>query len=97
MEHITQTLKDQFNDPDNVTSARSAAAGRSGLADTERHVYIGKDGGGGLGSGPGISVGSAVGAATHKYPAAMQSRWWRCDFFWVRRRLERGEARPFLS
>jgi thiamine pyrophosphate-dependent acetolactate synthase large subunit-like protein len=68
MEHITQTLKDQFNDPDNVTFCTLGRGWpfqvwpiQSGMS------YLGKDGGGGLGSGPGISVGSAL-ALHHKFP-----------------------------
>jgi thiamine pyrophosphate-dependent acetolactate synthase large subunit-like protein len=61
MEHIAQTLRDQFNDPENVTFCTLGRGWpfdvwplKSGMA------YLGKDGGGGLGSGPGISVGSAL-------------------------------------
>jgi thiamine pyrophosphate-dependent acetolactate synthase large subunit-like protein len=61
MEHIAQTLRDQFNDPENVTFCTLGRGWpfeiwplQSGMS------YLGKDGGGGLGSGPGISVGSAL-------------------------------------
>jgi thiamine pyrophosphate-dependent acetolactate synthase large subunit-like protein len=61
MEHIAQTLRDQFNDPENVTFCTLGRGWplevwplQNGMA------YLGKDGGGGLGSGPGISVGSAL-------------------------------------
>jgi thiamine pyrophosphate-dependent acetolactate synthase large subunit-like protein len=61
MEHIARTLKDQFNDPENVTFCTLGRGWpfevwplQNGMA------YLGKDGGGGLGSGPGISVGSAL-------------------------------------
>ena len=68
MEHIAQTLRDQFNDPDNVTFC---TLGRGWPFDVwplqNGMAYLGKDGGGGLGSGPGISVGSAL-ALHHHYP-----------------------------
>jgi len=61
MEQIATTLRDQFNDPENVTFCTLGRGWpielwpfQSGMA------YLGKDGGGGLGSGPGLSVGSAV-------------------------------------
>ena len=61
MEHIAKTLRDQFNDPENVTFCTLGRGWpfevwplQNGMA------YLGKDGGGGLGSGPGISVGSAL-------------------------------------
>jgi thiamine pyrophosphate-dependent acetolactate synthase large subunit-like protein len=68
MESVAQTLKDQFNDPENVTFCTLGRGWpfqvwplQNGMA------YLGKDGGGGLGSGPGISIGSAL-ALHHKYP-----------------------------
>jgi thiamine pyrophosphate-dependent acetolactate synthase large subunit-like protein len=68
MEVIAQTLRDQFNDPENVTFCTLGRGWpfevwplQSGMS------YLGKDGGGGLGSGPGISVGSAL-ALHHKFP-----------------------------
>jgi thiamine pyrophosphate-dependent acetolactate synthase large subunit-like protein len=68
MEHIAQTLRDQFNDPENVTFC---TLGRGWPFDiwplTNGMSYLGKDGGGGLGSGPGISVGSAL-ALHHHHP-----------------------------
>jgi thiamine pyrophosphate-dependent acetolactate synthase large subunit-like protein len=68
MELIAQTLRDQFNDPDNVTFC---TLGRGWPFDVwplqNGMAYLGKDGGGGLGSGPGISVGSAL-ALHHHYP-----------------------------
>ena len=74
MEHIAQTLKDQFNDPENVTFC---TLGRGWPFDVwplqNGMAYLGKDGGGGLGSGPGISVGSAL-ALHHHIPAATRSR-----------------------
>ena len=58
---IAAALRAEFNDPDRVTFSllnRGWPAGiwpfRNALA------YLGKDGGGGLGSGPGLSVGAAV-------------------------------------
>ena len=56
------TLRAEFNDPENVdASARSAAAGRSTSGRSSNGLaYLGKDGGGGLGSGPGLSVGAAL-------------------------------------
>jgi thiamine pyrophosphate-dependent acetolactate synthase large subunit-like protein len=61
MDQIATTLRDQFNDPENVTFCTLGRGWpidlwpfRNGMA------YLGKDGGGGLGSGPGLSVGSAV-------------------------------------
>ena len=68
MEHIAQTLRDQFNDPENVTFC---TLGRGWPFDVwplhNGLSYLGKDGGGGLGSGPGISVGSAL-ALHHQFP-----------------------------
>jgi thiamine pyrophosphate-dependent acetolactate synthase large subunit-like protein len=61
MEHIATTLRDQFNDPENVTFC---TLGRGWPFDVwplqNGMAYLGKDGGGGLGSGPGLSVGSAL-------------------------------------
>jgi thiamine pyrophosphate-dependent acetolactate synthase large subunit-like protein len=64
LELIASALRSEFNDPDKVTFSllnRGWPADiwpfRSGLA------YLGKDGGGGLGSGPGLSVGAAVALA----------------------------------
>jgi thiamine pyrophosphate-dependent acetolactate synthase large subunit-like protein len=61
---IASALRAEFNDPDKVTFSllnRGWPADiwpfRNGLA------YLGKDGGGGLGSGPGLSVGAAVALA----------------------------------
>src|SRR5204862_420861 len=68
MEHIARTLCDQFNDPENVTFC---TLGRGWPFDVwplqNGMAYLGKDGGGGLGSGPGISVGSAL-ALNHHHP-----------------------------
>src|SRR5215471_3727526 len=68
MEHIARTLRDQFNDPENVTFC---TLGRGWPFDVwplqNGMAYLGKDGGGGLGSGPGMSVGSAL-ALHHRHP-----------------------------
>jgi thiamine pyrophosphate-dependent acetolactate synthase large subunit-like protein len=68
MDHIARTLRDQFNDPENVTFC---TLGRGWPFDVwplqNGMAYLGKDGGGGLGSGPGISVGSAL-ALNHHHP-----------------------------
>ena len=64
MEQVAGALRDQFNDPENVTFCTLGRGWpfdvwplQSGMA------YLGKDGGGGLGSGPGLSVGSALALA----------------------------------
>ncbi len=61
MAQIATALRSEFNDPDNVTFCTLGRGWpidvwplRSGMA------YLGKDGGGGLGSGPGLSVGAAL-------------------------------------
>jgi thiamine pyrophosphate-dependent acetolactate synthase large subunit-like protein len=61
MEQVATALRDQFNDPENVTFCTLGRGWpfdiwplQSGMA------YLGKDGGGGLGSGPGLSVGAAL-------------------------------------
>jgi thiamine pyrophosphate-dependent acetolactate synthase large subunit-like protein len=61
MEQIAATLRAEFNDPENVTFCTLGRGWpidiwpfQNGLA------YLGKDGGGGLGSGPGLSVGAAL-------------------------------------
>jgi thiamine pyrophosphate-dependent acetolactate synthase large subunit-like protein len=73
MEQVATALRDQFNDPENVTFCTLGRGWpfdlwplQSGMA------YLGKDGGGGLGSGPGISVGSALALqAQGRYAIAM--------------------------
>jgi thiamine pyrophosphate-dependent acetolactate synthase large subunit-like protein len=61
MEHIAQTLRDQFNDPENVTFCTLGRGWPFEVWPLQNGMsYLGKDGGGGLGSGPGISVGSAL-------------------------------------
>jgi hypothetical protein len=63
MEHIASTLRAEFNDPENVTFC---TLGRGWPIDIwpfqNGMAYLGKDGGGGLGSGPGLSVGAALAA-----------------------------------
>ena len=61
LDQVAAALRAEFNDPDKVTLCllnRGFPSHiwpfRSGL------TYLGKDGGGGLGSGPGLSVGSAL-------------------------------------
>ena len=61
MEQIASTLRAEFNDPENVSFCTLGRGWpidiwpfQNGLA------YLGKDGGGGLGSGPGLSVGAAL-------------------------------------
>ncbi len=74
MEHIAQTLRDQFNDPENVTFCTLGRGWPFDVWPLQNGMsYLGKDGGGGLGSGPGISVGSAL-ALHHQFPAATRSR-----------------------
>jgi len=64
MEQIALALRAEFNDPENVTFCTLGRGWpidiwpfQNGLA------YLGKDGGGGLGSGPGLSVGAALALA----------------------------------
>jgi thiamine pyrophosphate-dependent acetolactate synthase large subunit-like protein len=73
MEQVATTLRAEFNDPDNVTFCTLGRGWpidvwpfRNGMA------YLGKDGGGGLGSGPGLSVGAALALqARGRYAIAM--------------------------
>jgi thiamine pyrophosphate-dependent acetolactate synthase large subunit-like protein len=68
MEVIAQSLRDQFNDPENVTFCTLGRGWPTDIWPLHSGMsYLGKDGGGGLGSGPGISVGSAL-ALHHKFP-----------------------------
>lgn len=68
IEVVCQTLKDQFNDPENVTFCTLGRGWPTDIWPLQSGMsYLGKDGGGGLGSGPGISVGSAL-ALHHKFP-----------------------------
>ncbi|MGA7489684.1 MAG: thiamine pyrophosphate-binding protein [Xanthobacteraceae bacterium] len=61
MEQIAATLRAEFNDPENVSFC---TLGRGWPIDIwpfqDGLAYLGKDGGGGLGSGPGLSVGAAL-------------------------------------
>ena len=51
----------QFNDPENVTFCTLGRGWPFDLWPLQNGMaYLGKDGGGGLGSGPGLSVGSAL-------------------------------------
>jgi len=61
MEQVATALRDQFNDPENVTFCTLGRGWPFDLWPLQSGMsYLGKDGGGGLGSGPGISVGSAL-------------------------------------
>jgi thiamine pyrophosphate-dependent acetolactate synthase large subunit-like protein len=89
MEHIAATLRAEFNDPENVTFC---TLGRGWPVDIwpfqDGLAYLGKDGGGGLGSGPGLSVGAAL--ALHglgRHPIAMLGDG---DFCMGDRDLDRG-------
>ena len=58
---ITTCLRAQFNDPEKVTFSLLNRGFPSDIWPfTNALSYLGKDGGGGLGSGPGLSVGAAV-------------------------------------
>jgi thiamine pyrophosphate-dependent acetolactate synthase large subunit-like protein len=61
LRHIASALRESFDDPENVTFS---LLNRGWPVDIWplRHplAYLGKDGGGGLGSGPGLSVGAAL-------------------------------------
>src|SRR5262249_55001558 len=73
MEHIASTLRAEFNDPERVSFC---TLGRGSPIDIwpfqDGFAYLGKDGGGGLGSGPGLSVGAALALqALGRYPISM--------------------------
>jgi thiamine pyrophosphate-dependent acetolactate synthase large subunit-like protein len=73
MEHIASSLRAEFNDPEKVSFC---TLGRGWPIDIwpfqDGFAYLGKDGGGGLGSGPGLSVGAALALhARGRYPIAM--------------------------
>lgn len=73
MEHVTATLRTAFNDPDAVSFV---SLGRGWPVElwpfTDPLSYLGKDGGGGIGSGPGLSVGAALALHTRgRWPVAM--------------------------
>ena len=61
LEQVAASLKTAFNDPERVSFA---SLGRGWPIDLWPHTdplaYLGKDGGGGIGSGPGLVVGSAL-------------------------------------
>jgi thiamine pyrophosphate-dependent acetolactate synthase large subunit-like protein len=61
LDQVAAALRAAFNDPDKVTLC---CLNRGFPSDIWPHrsglTYLGKDGGGGLGSGPGLSVGSAL-------------------------------------
>ena len=61
MEEVASTLRGQFNDPEQVTFCILSRSWPSEIWPFRGPLaYLGKDGGGGLGSGPGLSVGAAV-------------------------------------
>jgi len=61
MEQVATVLRDQFNDPENVTFCTLGRGWPFDLWPLHNGMaYLGKDGGGGLGSGPGLSVGAAL-------------------------------------
>jgi thiamine pyrophosphate-dependent acetolactate synthase large subunit-like protein len=58
---IASTLRAEFNDPEKVTFSLLNRGWPSDIWPFKSALsYLGKDGGGGLGSGPGLSVGAAV-------------------------------------
>ena len=62
MEQIASTLRASFNDPEKVSFCTLGRGWPFDIWPIESGMtYLGKDGGGGLGSGPGLSVGAAVG------------------------------------
>jgi len=68
LDSVAAALRAEFNDPDKVTLCCLNRGFPSDIWPFKSGMtYLGKDGGGGLGSGPGISVGSAL-ALHHKYP-----------------------------
>jgi thiamine pyrophosphate-dependent acetolactate synthase large subunit-like protein len=61
MEQVASTLRAEFNDPENVTFCTLARGWPIDIWPLQNGLsYLGKDGGGGLGSGPGLSVGAAL-------------------------------------
>jgi thiamine pyrophosphate-dependent acetolactate synthase large subunit-like protein len=73
MEQIASALRASFNDPENVTFS---TLGRGWPIDLwplqDPMSYLGKDGGGGIGSGPGLSVGAALALHTRgRYAVSM--------------------------
>ncbi len=64
MEQVATALRNQFNDPENVTFCTLGRGWPFDLWPLQNGMaYLGKDGGGGLGSGPGLSVGAALALA----------------------------------
>lgn len=64
MDAVASALRDQFNDPQNVTFCTLGRGWPFDLWPLQNGMaYLGKDGGGGLGSGPGLSVGAALALA----------------------------------
>ncbi|HEY2137976.1 MAG TPA: thiamine pyrophosphate-dependent enzyme, partial [Xanthobacteraceae bacterium] len=61
LDHVVSSLKAAFNDPERVSFA---SLGRGWPIDSwpfrDPLAYLGKDGGGGIGSGPGLVVGAAL-------------------------------------
>jgi thiamine pyrophosphate-dependent acetolactate synthase large subunit-like protein len=61
MEQVASTLRAEFNDPENVTFCTLGRGWPIDIWPLQNGMsYLGKDGGGGLGSGPGLSVGAAL-------------------------------------
>jgi thiamine pyrophosphate-dependent acetolactate synthase large subunit-like protein len=73
MEQIASTLRAGFNDPEKVSFCTLGRGWPFDIWPIESGMtYLGKDGGGGLGSGPGLSVGAAVGLYEQgRYAVAM--------------------------
>jgi thiamine pyrophosphate-dependent acetolactate synthase large subunit-like protein len=61
MEEVATALRTEFNDPENVTFCTLGRGWPIDIWPFQNGLsYLGKDGGGGLGSGPGLSVGAAL-------------------------------------
>jgi thiamine pyrophosphate-dependent acetolactate synthase large subunit-like protein len=61
MEQVASTLRAEFNDPENVSFCTLGRGWPIDIWPFQNGLsYLGKDGGGGLGSGPGLSVGAAL-------------------------------------
>jgi thiamine pyrophosphate-dependent acetolactate synthase large subunit-like protein len=61
LDQVAAALRAEFNDPDKVTLCLLNRGFPSDIWPFKSGLtYLGKDGGGGLGSGPGLSVGSAL-------------------------------------
>ena len=75
MEQVASTLRAEFNDPENVTFCTLGRGWPIDIWPLQNGMsYLGKDGGGGLGSGPGLSVGAALGAAGQRPPCRVDAR-----------------------